>query len=71
MIKTLIRHHLPTPTALDITPGTELADLGADQLTIHGLALDLGNEVGRDISDDEAAKWVTCGDVFRSAGEEV
>lgn len=65
-IPQIITENLPGPARIEITPDTELHDLGADELTIDSIALDLGNALGTDIPDEEARKWRTVADVVAS-----
>lgn len=66
----IIRDNLPEGTAgkhMDIAPEHDLrADLGADELAIHGIALDLGNALGRDVPERVSDGWQSFGDIAKS-----
>lgn len=62
----LIQRNLPGITHIAIAPDAMLDDLGADVLTRHGLALDITNETGREVSEQEADGWVSVSDVMKS-----
>lgn len=68
-IKRIIERNIFGPARIDIEPEAELRAIGCDELAIHGIALDIGDEIGTDIPDDVAEKWVTVEDVMRAAGE--
>lgn len=64
----IIRDNLPEGSAgkhMHITPEHDLrADLGADELAIHGIALDLGNALGRDVPERVSDGWSTVSDIM-------
>ncbi len=62
----LIQRNLPGFSLGPIEPDAMLDDLGADVLTRHGLALDITNETGREVSEQEADGWVSVSDVMKS-----
>lgn len=68
-ILNIIRDNLPEGSAgkhMDITPEHDLrADLGADELAIHGIALDLGNALGRDVPERVSDGWSTVSDIMQ------
>lgn len=65
----IIVSNLPRMTSLPIEPETELRALGADELTFHGLAMDVGDQIGREIPTNEALRWATVSDVARVLGD--
>lgn len=70
-ITEIIASHLPRPTSVEIEGDTELADLGADELTKQGIAMTIEEITGRDVPDSVSSKWVTVADVARDYGEGV
>ncbi len=65
-ITDLITSHLPRPTSVAIEADTELADLGADELTKQGIAMKIEEMTGRDVPDPVAMRWRTVADVERA-----
>lgn len=64
----LITNHLPRPTSVAIEPDTELSALGIDSIGRMGIAIDITDQTGREVSDCEIERWITVGDVARSLG---
>lgn len=64
----LITSNLPRPTSVTIEPDTEISALGIDSIGRMGIAIDITDQTGREVSDCEVERWITVGDVARSLG---